>query len=350
MRKPINIIAGVLFAASLPALAQPGGGQMPPTLVETVKPTVGTVVDDVAAVGSLRAAESVVMRPEFAGRIEKIHFEEGQMVAAGDPMFTVDSSLIGSEVKEWEAMVAQSRRESARAKELVEKKLLAQNDLDTKTSQLAVNEARLASARTRLAKSTLRAPFTGLAGLREVSPGAYVEAGAALVSLTQVDPIKLDFRIPEAHLAKVAVGQPVSVTVDAFPGRTFNGTVQAIDPQLDPQGRSLVLRAGVENAKAELRPGLFARVTLALATHEGALAVPEQALWPMGGKQHVYVVKAGKAELVEVQTGLRRKGMVEIKSGLTPDSVVITAGQIKIGPGAPVQVAGAAPKPKTAAK
>jgi len=247
-------------------------------------------------------------------------------------------------------MVAQSRREAARARELVDKKLLAQNDLDTKTSQLAVNEARLASAKTRLAKSTLRAPFTGLAGLREVSPGAYVEAGAALVTLTQVDPIKLDFRIPEAHLAKVAIGQPVMVTVDAFPGRKFPGAVQAIDPQLDPQGRSLVLRAGVQNAKAELRPGLFARVTLALATHEGALAVPEQALWPTGGKQNVYVVKAGKAELAEVQTGLRRNGMVEIKSGLGPDSLVIIAGQIKIGPGAPVQVAGSAPKPKAASK
>lgn len=336
---------GLIFMlAAAPAFAQPGGGQMSPTLVETVKPTVSTLVDEIAAVGSLRAAESVVVRPEFAGRIEKIHFEEGQMVAAGAPMFTLDASLVRADVREWEATVAQSRREAARAKELVARKLLAQSDLDTKSSQLAVNEARLSSVKTRLEKSVLRAPFAGVAGLREVSPGAYVEAGAALVTLTQIDPIKLDFRVPESQLAKVAVGQPVAVTVDAFPGRTFAGTVQAIDPQLDPQGRSVVLRAGVENRKAELKPGLFARVTLGLATHEGALLVPEQALWPMGGKQHVYVVKGGKAELAEVQTGLRKNGMVEIKRGLTPESVVITAGQIKIGPGAPVQAVGSAPK------
>jgi membrane fusion protein (multidrug efflux system) len=233
--------------------------------------------------------------------------------------------------------VAQSRRESNRARDLVERKLAAQSDLDAKRSELAVNEARLQSARTRLDKTVIRAPFDGVVGLRKVSPGEYVESGAELVTFTQIDPIKLDFRVPEVFLGRVAADQPVRVQVDAFPGQTFDGRVYAIDPQLDAQGRSVVLRASLENDDAKLRPGLFARVTLEFGRRDGALLVPEQALWPQGERQFVYVVKDGKAELVEVETGQRRAGMVEIRKGLTPESVVITAGQLKIGPGMPVQ-------------
>lgn len=327
---------GALSASAVLAQGGPPGGKMPPTAVEVAKPQVADLTETVSAVGTLRAAESVVMRPELAGRIEKVHFEEGQAIAAGAPMFSLDASLMRAEVNEWEATVAQSRREAARAAELVERKLAAQNDLDTKRSQLAVNEARLSSARARLAKTVLKAPFAGVAGLRMVSPGEYVEPGKELVMLTQLDPMKLDLKVPETYVGRVRAGQKVEAMLDAFPGRKFEGEVYAIDPQLDPQGRSLVLRASVANPEGQLRPGQFARVALALATRTGAMTVPEQALWPMGGKQFVYVVKAGKAELVPVTIGIRRDGKVEITSGLTADASVITAGQMKIGPGMPV--------------
>ena len=342
-----TIIATAVLAAVLAstAAAQQKGGQMPPTAVETTKPKLDAVVESVAAVGSLRAAESVVLKPELPGRIEKIHFEEGQRVAKGDPLFTLDASLIRAEVKEWEANVAMTEREAARAKELIEKKLTSQSDVDAKISANAVNQARLSSAKTRLDKTVIRAPFGGIVGLRTVSPGAYVAIGDPLVTLTQVDPLKLDVRVPEIYLARVAAGQKLSAELDAFPGQKFAGSVAAVDPQLDPNGRSVVLRASLANPDGKLRPGLFARVSLELGKRENAMLLPEQALWPQGEKQMVYVVKDGKADLVEVKIGARRAGWVEILSGLTPQSEVVTAGQLKIGPGAAV-----APVPPAAAQ
>jgi membrane fusion protein (multidrug efflux system) len=333
MRAPI-LIALALFVARA-ALAQ--GGQMPPTAVETARPKVDTIVERVSAVGTLRAAESVVVRPEFAGRIDTVHFDEGQRVKAGDPLFTLDATIVGSEVNEWRATVAQSKRDLERTKELVDRKLAAQGDLDAKRAQLEVDEARLSSAQTRLDKSGIRAPFAGVVGLRKVSPGEYVTAGQELVSLVQLDPIKLDFRVPESALGRIRAGQSVRIEVDAFPGESFTGSVYAIDPQLDAAGRAVQLRATIPNGNARLRPGLFARVELELDTRANALLLPEQALWPQGDKQFVYVVDNGTAKLVEVSIGIRQNGMVEITRGIDKDAQVITAGQLKIGPGMPVQ-------------
>ena len=338
---PALLCAGLLATALAPfgLHAQGGPGGMPPTVVEAAKPRVERVSDAVSAVGSLRAAESIVVQPELAGRIEQVHFTEGQTVRSGTPLFTLDSSLVRAEVREWEANAAQSQREADRVADMVSRKLVAEADLDAKQAALAVNEARLSSAQTRLGQMVIRAPFDGVVGLRQVSPGEYVEVGQPLVNLVQIDPIKLDFRVPQTLLARVADGQKLTVAVDAFPGERFEGAVYAIDPQLDADGRSVVLRATVENDDGRLRPGLFARVSLELAAREGALLVPEQALWPQGDKQFVYVIDAGKAKLVEVTTGVRSDGMVEIRSGLAADQDVITAGQLKIGPGAPVRTA-----------
>jgi membrane fusion protein (multidrug efflux system) len=326
------------------------GGQMPPTAVEVARPKVDRVVERVSAVGTLRAAESVVIRPEVPGLIERVRFEEGQIVKAGDSLFTLDASLVRADLNEWEATVAQSKRETDRTKELVERKLAAESDLDAKRAQLAVDEARLSSAQTRLSKTIIKAPFAGVVGLRKVSPGEYVTAGQELVSLVQLDPVKLDFRVPEASLGRIRAGQALSINVDAFPGETFAGAVYAIDPQLDAAGRSVILRATVANTQGRLRPGLFARVNLELGERANALLLPEQVLWPQGDKQFVYVVDNGTAKLVEVSIGVRQDGMVEITSGLDKDAQVITAGQLKIGPGSPVQpidavADGAAPKP-----
>jgi membrane fusion protein (multidrug efflux system) len=319
-----------------PARAQDPSGEMPPTPVEASKPIIGTVADTLNAVGTLRAAESVTIRPELAGRVQTVHFQEGERVVAGAPLFTLDASLVRAEVNEWQANVAQSKREADRANDLVARKLAAQNELDAKRAALAVNEARLSSARTRLGKTTLTAPFAGLMGLRMVSPGEYVDVGQELVSLTQTDPIKLDFRVPEIYAGRVGAEQPVEITVDAYPGQLFAGMVYAVDPQLDTAGRSVVLRARIDNPEGRLRPGMFARVSLTLGRRENALSIPEQALWPMGERQFVYIIQDGKAALSEITTGLRREGMVEVLTGLSADSMVITAGQIKIGPGSAV--------------
>lgn len=337
-----------LCVASL-VQAQAPGGAMPPTPVETAKPRVESVVDQATAVGSLRANEAVVIRPEVAGRIESIAFEEGARVHRGDLLFALDGAIARADVQEWEATVAQSRREAERVSDLIARKLASQSDADAKRAQLAIDEARLASARTRLAKTEIRAPFAGALGLRTVSVGEYVNVGDAIVTLAQTDPLKLDFRIPETQATRAAPGQTVRIAVDAFPGESFTGKVYAVDPQVDVNTRSVMLRATLANPGGKLRPGQFANVQLALAERANALTIPEQALWPQGGKQFVYVVRAGKAELVEIRIGKRSAGRVEVQTGLKPEDEIIIAGQMKIFPGAAVAPLGAkpaAPAPK----
>lgn len=325
----------VLSALSPLALGQggPGGFPMP---VETAQVVAQSLDEALTTVGTLRADESVVLRPEVAGRIEKIHFDDGERVKAGAPLFSLDAALPRAEANEAVANLERSRRAYARAQELVERQLIARSDFDAAKATFDVDQARLASARARLDKMVIRAPFGGVVGLRQVSPGDFVGVGQALVNVVRLDPMQVDFRLPEVQLGRVAPGQAVKLTVDAFPGRVFEGTVSAIDPQIDAGGRSALVRARVANGDGVLRPGLFARVEVVLARRAQALMVPEQAIWPLGDKRHVFRVEDGVARLVEVRTGQRLPGLVEIVSGLSAGDVVVTAGQLKIRDGMPV--------------
>lgn len=341
VRLSLSLLALTLAVAlSTTAHTQgPPGGEMPPTMVEAARPRVESISETLAAVGTLRADEAVTIRPEVAGRVEAVLFEEGQKVAKGAPLFRLDPSLVQADVAEAEANAANSGREFKRAQDLSGRKLIAQVDVDTKRAQAKVDEARLASTRTRLGKTEIRAPFAGTAGLRRVSPGEYVNVGDALVDVVAVDTLKLDFSLPEVYLGRFHPGQKIAITVDAQGTRRFDGEVYAIAPQVDLATRSVTLRARAPNADGSLFPGQFAKVTLEVGSRDNALLVPEQALWPQGAKQQVYVIRDGKAELVEVKTGMRKPGFVEIVSGITADDVVISAGQMKIGPGAKVQTA-----------
>ena len=195
------------------------GGEMPPVAVETAIVVTQPLSHTIQAVGTLRADESVVIRPELAGRIEKIHFQEGQSVAAGAELVSLDASLIAAELREARANLAVSNRVYERASDLIGRKLVSQAEYDAARASLAVDRARLASVETRLAKTVIKAPFAGVLGLRQISVGDYVEIGEELVSIVKLDPIKADFRVPQVHLAKLAVGQRVDIRVDTFPGR-----------------------------------------------------------------------------------------------------------------------------------
>ncbi|MEO8671557.1 MAG: efflux RND transporter periplasmic adaptor subunit [Tahibacter sp.] len=329
--------SALALCIALPAGAQDPGAEMPPTQVEVAKPTIEALADTLTAVGSLRADEAVTIRPEVAGRIEAVLFEEGQKIVKGAALFRLDASLARADVTEAQANASNSDRELKRAQELVSRKLIAQADVDNKRAQSKVDEAKLSSSRTRLDKTDIRAPFAGTTGLRKVSAGEYVNVGDALVELVALDALKLDFSLPEVHLGKFQPGQAISLRVDAFGSRRFEGEVYAIAPQVDLATRSVTLRARVPNPDGVLRPGQFGNVELTIGSKPNALLVPEQALWPQGAKQYVYLVRDGKAALTEVTTGLRKPGFVEIVSGVGPNDTVVTAGQMKIGPGAKVQ-------------
>lgn len=304
----------------------PGGMQLP---VEAITIAPQALAGGLQTVGSLRADESAEISAEVPGRITRIHFAEGGRVSAGAPLFTLDSDTARAALAEAEANLANSRSAAARAGQLIDQQLIARSDYDTLRAQQAVDQARVASARTAVSKMTLRAPFAGAVGLREVSVGDYVGAGDALVTIVRTDPIEVDFSVPETDLEQLRQGQRIQVQVDAYPGETFGGEVVAIAPEIDTDSRSVQLRARIANPDGKLRPGQFARLQMQSSGDATALFVPEQALMQQGEERFVYTVVDGKAKRVVVQTGARVPGLVQVTSGLQAGDVVITAGHGK---------------------
>lgn len=318
-----------------PTLRQQGG---PPraTPVEVALVLTGTVSVDISAVGSLLANESVVIRPEIAGRITDVHFSEGQKVNKSDELITIDATELRAQVAESASAVKLNQLSFDRAKELSERKLMSRQEYDQAQANLSESRARQNLNEARLSKTILSAPFDGVLGLRKISPGDYVQPGEDIVNLDDIGSLKLDFRIPEIYLPRIKTGQPVEVHVDAFPDAAFMGEVYAIEPGIDVVTRSILLRARVPNEDSKLRPGMFARLTLTLDERPNALLIPEQALVPEGNERIVFRVVDGKAVRQKVIIGQRRAGEVEIREGLNPGDTVVTAGQMKIRDGAAV--------------
>jgi membrane fusion protein, multidrug efflux system len=329
------------FAAE-PAVAaeEQGAASQGPmaTPVEAAKPKVGAVDTVIGAVGSLRSEESVTVSSEIAGRVKDILVAEGQRVPKDAPLVLLDASIYEAQLAQAQAREDLNAANMKRAQSLRSRGTGTEIAVDEATANMRTDRAAASLAQAWIDKMTIMAPFEGVLGLRQVSVGEYVEPGEAMFNLEAIDKLKVDFRIPEIYLAQVRVDQKLEIKTDALPGETFPGTVYAIDPRLDSQGRSMVIRALVPNQDGRLRPGLFARVDLIVDRHENALLVPEQALVPQGNDQYVYLVVDGKAKLTKVTVGERRAGEAEIVEGLKPDDLVIFEGQIKIGDGAPVMV------------
>lgn len=324
----------------------PGGrpGMGGPVAVEAGEVRVGPAVTSIDAVGTLVSNESVVLRPEVSGRVTAINFTEGARVRAGDLLVELDSSIERAQLAQADAQLNLARSNFERASELRRSNAGTQRALDEAQAAIRMAEAEVALARARLEKRLLVAPFEARAGLRHISLGEFVESGDEIVNLAQIDPLKVDFRVPELFLPAVAAGQRISLSIDAFPDEAFEGVVRAIDPQIDQAGRAVVVRAVIENDDGKLRPGLFVRVRLTLAEREEAIFVPEQAILPQGDKQFVFLVEAGaegqpaQAKMTPVELGLRRGGEVEVTQGLQPGNVIVTAGLLKVRDGVPVAV------------
>lgn len=329
-------MANTAFAQA-PAPGAPGG-KRPPMPVKAVAAKRVSLSPSLGSVGSLIANETVVIRPEITGRIVGIHFNEGQRVAKGALLVTLAAQELQAQVAESSAELNLVQGRYMRAQELFKKNFISQQALDEARENAIRAQAQLEQSRARLAKTELRAPFAGQIGLRQVSLGAVVQPGQEIVRLDDINTLKLEFRISESQLRHIKLGQKVGLQVDAYPGQQFSGQVYAVEPGVDEKSRSLSLRARVPNPGAKLRPGLFARVTLQLERTADSIVVPEQAIVPKGDQAFVYRVVDGAAQLTPVTLGQRRPGEVAIESGLHAGDFVITEGQQKIGPGAPVAV------------
>ncbi|MCO5099645.1 MAG: efflux RND transporter periplasmic adaptor subunit [Burkholderiaceae bacterium] len=298
--------------------------------VEAVRAEQVSLAETVAAVGTLRAAESVVVKPEVAGRIRSIHFDSGARVRKGELLVALDASIAGAEVQQTRAELALARANYQRSADLARQKFLSERARDEAAANLQVLEAKLELAQARLAKTSIRAPFDGVLGLRNVSPGDYVREGDVLVTLEDVSRMQVDLRLPERYLGQLQRGQRLDLEFDAYPGHSFPATLEAIDVRVDANGRSIVARGRMPNVDGLLRTGMFAKIALTLGQRERAVMVPEEAVFAVGPEQYVFRVDQGRAERVRVRTGLRRDGRVEIVEGIRAGEQVVTAGQLKL--------------------
>jgi len=317
----------------------PGGREV---AVESVVVEPRQLESTVDAVGTVLANASAVLRAEVPGQVVERHFEEGQHVSKGDRLFSIEATVLQAEANEAKANVEQSDAAYKRAQELVKSQLVSATEFDTARANYNVSVARLHSAESRLSKTVIRAPFDGFIGLRRINVGDYATIGQELVNVVRLNPLRVDFRVPETLLSRIQPGQKISVTVGAFRGEVFEGEVTAIDPQIDVAGHSMAVRARLPNPDLRLRPGLFAQVSVSLAVNPSALMVPEQAIWPIGNDKILYIVKDGVANQRVVTIGDRKPGLVEIVDGLSAGEEIVVAGQMKLFPGAAVRTVPAA--------
>ena len=335
--KPATPAAGAPRPAGGPGPGGPGGGGVPG--VEVAKVKTMPLQDDAQAVGSLKSRQSVVLRPEVAGRVAELAFADGARVRKGQLLLRLDDTLQKAELSQAEAQLSIARANLKRNQELVAENFVAQRVLDESRASLQVAEAQVALAQARLSRMRIVAPFDGTVGIRTVNLGDYVKDGADLVNLEDTSTLYVDFRMPERYQGQLAVGQSVKVQIDALPDRDFTAKVQALDPLVDANGRSVLVRAAmVPVAGANLRPGMFARVTTVFSVNEAALVVPEEALVPQGNRQLVFkLASEGEGEAAktvvrrtEVQLGVRRGSQVQIVSGLSEGDTVVVAGQQRL--------------------
>jgi membrane fusion protein (multidrug efflux system) len=321
-------------AAATPA--DPDAKPAPPVEIAQAKSAEG--VTELSSVGTLASDESVAIATEVVGRIATIDFKEGEPVKAGDVLVTLDNLLASADLAFARANLELAESNFERATSLSKTGAGTARARDEAKAALETARAAFELASVRRDKTEIRAPFDGTVGLRQVSVGAYAQIGQVIVNLEKIDTLKLDFRLPEINLRDVKVGQTVQVGVDAFPDRKFEGTVYAIDPLVDVNGRALKIRARLSNPDNILRPGLFARVTLRGVSRGQIVMIPEGAIVPRGTDKFVFKVEDGRAVEVKVQLGRRSNGEVEILEGLNADATVVTAGQTRVRNGQPVSV------------
>ena len=322
-------------AAAPQAKSAPQGGGKP-VMVEATAVRQMALRDDAEAVGSLRSRRSVVLRPEISGRITQLNFRDGQRVHKGQLLVQLDDQLPRAQVQQSRAELSIARANHKRNQELVAQGFISQRSVDESAANLEVAEAKLALSEATAQRLRILAPFDGIAGIRGVNVGDYLKDGADIVNVEDLDAVYVDFRLPERLQDKVKPGQLARVAFDALPGVQYSAVVQAINPQIDADGRSIAVRGCIDNRRLQLRPGMFARVTAVFGERADARVIPEEAIVPDGTAPYVLRIVPGKeegskiAKRTPVRLGARTPGFVEVVEGLAAGDVVVTAGQQRL--------------------
>lgn len=335
---PMSLRSLLLLLACLMIL--PVQAQVP--LAVIVSPVQAAALDTrIEALGTLQANETAMVTSTISEVISRIHFSDGQRVSAGDLLVELNSREQQAELEEARIALSNAERQLQRARQLVENRFVSDQELDDRQREAEIARARLRAAEARLADRQIRAPFDSVVGLREVSVGTLLTPGMAITTLHDDRRMKLDFSVPESRLQAMQPGLQLSATTSAWPGESFVGEISVVDTRIDPLTRSLRVRALVDNPDGRLRPGMLMSVRIASQPRQ-ALLIPEEALLPVGRRQFVMRLQpAGEGwqvERVEVQTGIRRPGEVEIIGGLQAGDRVVSHGAFRLRPGQPVSI------------
>lgn len=321
--------------ANPPAGGPPAGPPRAPS-VEVAQVVSQKLVDETQAVGQLRSRQGVMLRPEVSGRITQILFQDGQAVRKGQLLVQMDDQLQLAQLQQAQAELGIAETNHKRNLELVAQNFVSKRSADESAANVEVARAKLALAKAQVQRLKVLAPFDGIAGLRSVSVGDYIKDGADMVNIEDMQALLLDYRLPERLQKKLKPGQKSRLQVEALPGQSFDAVVQALDPLIDANGRSVGVRACVDNRQMQLRPGMFAKVNAVFGARDNALVIPEEAIVQQGPRQFVIRLLLGEKEdapvsqRVEVKLGLRLPGKVEVLEGLKEGDTVVVAGQQRV--------------------
>ena len=334
---------------------------MPPSSVSAVTVEAMSWQPRLGAIGNVQAVQGVLVNNQVAGQVERILFESGDMVSAGQALVQLDTEVDEADLAGLVASLDLAETQLKRNQKLLKDRAVSQGDFDEISAQVSQARAQVQSKQALIEKKTLRAPFDGQLGIRRVNLGQFLAAGSAIAELEALDPVYVDYALPERHLAKLGVDQPVQITVSAYPDRVFDGRIQAISPAVDRQTRNVQVRALFENPDRLLRPGMFAKVETLLPQKDKVLTLPRHAVTFNTYGDSVFVIEkqapneasdqagaggqaeAGKEPKLVVQrrqidTGDVRDDQVEVLDGLSAGERVVSAGQVKLRNGVEVVI------------
>lgn len=295
------------------------------------------VQDKIFTTGTILANEEVELRSEASGKITKISLEEGSQVKKGQLLLKINDSELQAQLTRAKYRLNLATEREDRQRKLLDKGGISQEDYDATLNEVNVLKSEVTLIEAQIEKTEVRAPFDGRVGLKYVSEGSYISPSTRIASLQDVNPVKIDFSVPERYVNTVEVGDKITFTVQGT-DETFEGEIYAIEPRIDSQTRTLQIRARSENPKELLVPGAFADLELILDTVDDALMLPTMALVPELQGQKVYLYKDGTVAEQSVQTGIRTDKKVQITNGLQPGDTVLTTGLLQVRTGMPVEL------------
>ncbi len=336
------VIAAIIIVPKLTSTKdksdEKGGNQRNQTVLADAYVVKDEVLENsIKTVGTILANEEVEIRSEISKKISGIHFKEGTYVGRGKTLFTLDNSDLYARMRKLEIQEDLLLKKMDRNDKLLEKGLLPQEDYEIAETELEQVRADMDIVSIEISKTHIRAPISGIVGLREVSRGSYVSPSVPLTRIQDVSRIKIDFSIPERYMSVFKVGQKIKFNVDGQ-DEVFEGEVYAFEPKIEGNTRSLVLRAYSSNPNKKLLPGTFANVTLNLENIRDAMMIPSEAVIPKLNGHDVFILKNGQAKLVSVDLGTRTGDRVQIVTGLAPGDTVLTTNILRLKDGAPVKV------------